>query len=171
MKIRVNNEGHRVEEQRRVEFYLQTFVIGVKHPFSTRNNSSAINAPFASYYPFRFQTALDPVLGQDIQDPLRRLFLNAAGNNVEITAPTFEASEWILPTVERLIEDDEDLALIALVLLYGNVDADEEDEDTIIAALDAFVPLSTTQPLHASSLSRTLDVLDVHLESGEILSG
>jgi len=63
-------------------------------------------------------------------------------------------------------------------------DAGEEDEaDTTIASLDAFVAPSTTQPrvtpsdlllffqlLHASSLSRALDILDVHLESGEILS-
>jgi len=127
---------------------------------------------------------------------------------LEIAAPIFEASKPILPAVERLIKDDEDLARIALALLYGSdsmdewatmnrifecmpawdpgyvADAGEEDEaDTTIVSLGAFVEPSTTQPcatasdlllffqpLHASSLSRTLDVLDVHLESGEILS-
>jgi len=125
---------------------------------------------------------------------------------LEITAPIFEASKPILPTVERLIKDDEDLARIALALLYGSdsrdewatmsrifecmpawdpgyvADASEKDEaDTTIVSLGAFVAPSTTQPratasdlllffqpLHASSLSRALDVLDVHLESGEI---
>ena len=127
---------------------------------------------------------------------------------LEIAALIFEASKPILPAVERLIKDDEDLARIALALLYGSdsldewatmsrifecmpawdsnyvADAGEEDEaDTTIASLGAFVTPSTTQPrvtpselllffqpLHASSLSRALDVLDVHLESGEILS-
>jgi len=127
---------------------------------------------------------------------------------LEIAAPIFEASKPILPPVERVIKDDEDLARIALALLYGSdcldewaimsrifecmpawdsgyvADAGEEDEaDTTIASLGAFVAPSTTQPrvtasdlllffqpLHASSLSRALDALDVHLESGEILS-
>lgn len=127
---------------------------------------------------------------------------------LEIAAPIFEASKPILPAVERLIKDDEDIARVALALLYGsnNLDewatmsrifecmpawdsgyvanAGEEDEaDTTIASLGAFVTPSTAQPrvttsdlllffqpLHASSLSRALDVLDVHLESGEILS-
>ncbi|KAJ3017865.1 hypothetical protein NUW54_g479 [Trametes sanguinea] len=63
-------------------------------------------------------------------------------------------------------------------------DADEADEaDTTIASLGAFVAPSTTRPratpsdlliffkpLPTTSLSRALDVLDVHLESGEILA-
>lgn len=127
---------------------------------------------------------------------------------LEVAAPIFEASKPIHPAVERLIKDDEDVARIALALLYGSnsldewatmsrifecmpawdsayvTDAGEEDEaDTTIASLGAFVTPSTAQPhvtaselllffqpLHASSLSRALDVLDVHLESGEILS-
>ena len=127
---------------------------------------------------------------------------------LEIAAPIFEASKPILPAVERLIKDDEDIARVALALLYGSnsldewatmsrifecmpawdsgyvANAGEEDEaDTTIASLGAFVTPSTAQPrvttsdlllffqpLHASSLSRALDVLDVHLESGEILS-
>jgi len=127
---------------------------------------------------------------------------------LETAAPIFEASKPILPVVERLIKDDEDVARVALALLYGSnsldewatmsrifecmpawdsgyvADAGEEDEaDTTIASLGAFVTPSTAQPrvtasdlllffqpLHASSISRALDVLDVHLESGEILS-
>ena len=127
---------------------------------------------------------------------------------LEIAAPIFEASKPIFPAIERLIKDDEDLARIALALLYGSdslnewatmsrifecmpawdsssvADAGEDDEaDTTIASLGTFVTPSTTQPhvtpsdlllffqpLHPSSLSRALDVLDVHLESGEILS-
>lgn len=63
-------------------------------------------------------------------------------------------------------------------------DGDEVDEaDTTIASLGAFVTPSATRPratpsdllifftpLPTSSLSRALDVLDVHLESGEILA-
>jgi hypothetical protein len=138
----------------------------------------------------------------------RLLFEYVANALLEIAAPIFEASKPILPAVDRLIKNDEDLARIALALLYGSesldewatmsrvfecmpawdsgyvADADEEDEaDTTIASLGAFVTPSTArspvtasdlllffQPLHASSLSRALDVLDVHLESGEILS-
>ena len=138
----------------------------------------------------------------------RLLYEYVVNAPLETTAPIFEASKPILPVVERLIKDDEDVARIALALLYGSnsldewatmsrifecmpawdsgyvTDAGEEDEaDTAIASLGAFVTPSTTQPrvtasdlllffqpLHASSLSRALDVLDVHLESGEILS-
>ncbi|KAH9898090.1 Sec39-domain-containing protein [Cubamyces lactineus] len=63
-------------------------------------------------------------------------------------------------------------------------DADEADEaDTTITSLGAFVTPSTNRPratpsdlliffkpLPTTSLSRALDVLDVHLESGEILA-
>ena len=63
-------------------------------------------------------------------------------------------------------------------------DADEADEaDTTVASLGAFVTPSTSRaqstasdllvffkPLPLSSLSRALDILDVHLESGEILA-
>ena len=138
----------------------------------------------------------------------RLLYDYIIGAPLEIAAPIFEASKPILPGVERLIKDDEDLAKVALALLYGSdslnewatmsrifecmpawdsgyvADADEEDEaDTTITSLGAFVTPSTTrpyatasdlllffQPLHASSLSRALDILDVQLESGEILS-
>jgi len=62
-------------------------------------------------------------------------------------------------------------------------DLDEDAADTTVASLGAFVTPNTTQPqctatdllfffqpLPAASLSHTLDILDVHLESGEILS-
>lgn len=138
----------------------------------------------------------------------RLLYEYIVNASLEMAAPIFEASKPTLPAVERLIKDDEDLARIALALLYGSdsldewaimsrifecmpawdsvyvADAGEEDEaNTTIASLGAFLVPSTTQPrvtssdlllffqpLHASSLSRALDVLDVHLESGEILS-
>lgn len=138
----------------------------------------------------------------------RLLYGYIINTSLEIAAPIFEASKPILPVVERLIKDDEDLARVALALLYGSdsldewatmsrifecmpawdsgyvADEGEEDEaDTTITSLGAFVTPSTTQPhvtasdlllffepLRASSLSRALDVLDVHLESGEILS-
>ncbi|KAF8634440.1 hypothetical protein AX15_000889 [Amanita polypyramis BW_CC] len=62
-------------------------------------------------------------------------------------------------------------------------DPDEDAADTTISSLGAFVAPSTTRaevtaqdlvvffkPLHISSLSRALDILDVHLESGEIFA-
>jgi len=62
-------------------------------------------------------------------------------------------------------------------------DGDEDTADTTVASLGAFVTPSTNQPqctpqdlllffqpLPFTSLSRALDILDVHLESGEILS-
>jgi hypothetical protein len=60
---------------------------------------------------------------------------------------------------------------------------DEDAADTTIVSLGAFVAPTTTRPhasptelmtffkpLHIASLSRALDILDVHLEAGEILS-
>ena len=62
-------------------------------------------------------------------------------------------------------------------------DGNEDAADTTIASLGAFVTPTTNQrqctasdlltffsPLPLTSLSRTLDILDVHLESGEILA-
>ncbi|KAJ7125711.1 secretory pathway protein Sec39-domain-containing protein [Mycena crocata] len=125
---------------------------------------------------------------------------------LETAAAVFEASKPILPTAQRIIQNDEDMARLALACLYGSSsldewtimnqifeclpawditrDDDEEDAaDTTIVSLGAFVKPSTTrprctasdlliffQPLPLSSLSRALDILDVHLESGEILS-
>ncbi|KAF8525050.1 Sec39-domain-containing protein [Hysterangium stoloniferum] len=67
---------------------------------------------------------------------------------------------------------------------WGGLDMDDGDEaDTTLASLGDFVIPTTSRPrctpqelfiffgpLTASALSRVLDVLDVHLESGEILS-
>ncbi|KAJ3548326.1 hypothetical protein NMY22_g1306 [Coprinellus aureogranulatus] len=62
-------------------------------------------------------------------------------------------------------------------------DTEEEAADTTLASLGEFVTPTTSrprctpkdlllffQPLHFQSLSRALDILDIHLESGEILS-
>ncbi|KAJ6604522.1 secretory pathway protein Sec39-domain-containing protein [Mycena vulgaris] len=125
---------------------------------------------------------------------------------LETAAAVFEASKPILPTAQRIIQNDEDMARLALACLYGSNsldewptmnrifeclpawdiarDDDQEDAaDTTIVSLGAFVTPSTArprctpsdlliffQPLPLSSLSRALDILDVHLESGEILS-
>lgn len=125
---------------------------------------------------------------------------------LETAAAIFEASKPILPNAQRIVQNDEDMARLALACLYGSSsldewptmnrifeclpawditrDDDQEDAaDTTIVSLGAFVTPSTTrprctasdlliffQPLPLSSLSRALDILDVHLESGEILS-
>ncbi|KAI0094970.1 Sec39-domain-containing protein [Irpex rosettiformis] len=122
---------------------------------------------------------------------------------LEVVASIFEASKPTLPPAQRLLRDDEDMVRLALACLYGSdridewptmsrifeclpaweVQEDEDEADTTIASLGAFVTPSTTQPqatassllvffqpLLKHSLSRALDILDVHLESGEILS-
>ncbi|KAJ6621604.1 secretory pathway protein Sec39-domain-containing protein [Mycena sp. CBHHK59/15] len=125
---------------------------------------------------------------------------------LETAAAVFEASKPILPVAQRIIQNDEDMARLALACLYGSNsldewtimnqifeclpawditrDDDQEDAaDTTVISLGAFVTPSTTrprctasdlliffQPLPLSSLSRALDILDIHLESGEILS-
>ncbi|KAJ7103660.1 secretory pathway protein Sec39-domain-containing protein [Mycena belliarum] len=125
---------------------------------------------------------------------------------LEIAVAVFEASKPILPTAQRIIQNDEDMARLALACLYGSnsldewpimnrifeclpawdITRDDEQEDAAdmtVVSLGTFVTPSTTrprctpsdlliffQPLPLSSLSRALDILDVHLESGEILS-
>ncbi|KAJ7275172.1 secretory pathway protein Sec39-domain-containing protein [Mycena haematopus] len=136
----------------------------------------------------------------------RILYEYILGAPLETAAAIFEASKPILPTPQRIIQNDEDMARLALACLYGSNsldewttmnqifeclpawditrDDDQEDAaDTTIVSLGAYVTPSTTrprctatdlliffQPLPLSSLSRALDILDVHLESGEILS-
>ncbi|KAH9944120.1 secretory pathway protein Sec39-domain-containing protein [Epithele typhae] len=135
---------------------------------------------------------------------LHEYILNAP---LDMVAAIFEASKPTLPQAQRIINNDEDMARLALACLYGSdsldqwptmsrifeclpawtsAGDDEEDEDetdTTISSLGDFVAPSTTRPkatpsdlllffkpLPITSLSRALDVLDVHLESGEILS-
>lgn len=138
--------------------------------------------------------------------PNRLLYDYVLRAPLAIVLAVFEGSKPTLPPAQRLIKDDEDMARIALACLYGSEsrnewptmsrifeclpawdtpeEGDEEDEvDTTIASLGAFVTPSTSRPrctptdlllffkpLPFSSLSRALDVLDVHLESGEILA-
>ncbi|KAJ7293449.1 Sec39-domain-containing protein [Mycena rebaudengoi] len=126
---------------------------------------------------------------------------------LEKAAAIFEASKPILSAAQRIIQNNEDMARLALACLYGSNSLDEwttmnqifeclpawditKDEgqeedaaDTTVVSLGAYVTPSTTrprctpsdllvffQPLPLTSLSRALDILDVHLESGEILS-
>lgn len=84
-------------------------------------------------------------------------------------------NEW--PTMSRVFE-----CLPAWDILNDH-EGHEDVADTTISSLGAFVAPSTTRPrctasdllvffkpLPLASLSRSLDILDVHLESGEILS-
>ncbi|KAH9486616.1 60S ribosome subunit biogenesis protein nip7 [Psilocybe cubensis] len=139
--------------------------------------------------------------------PTRILHQYVLSTSLELAAAIFNASKPTLPTSQRIIKDDEDMARLALALLYASdsltewsimssifeclpvwdvsrdVNSDEEAADTTVASLGAFVTPSTNQPpcsasdlllffqpLPFTSLSRALDILDVHLESGEILS-
>ena len=83
--------------------------------------------------------------------------------------------EW--PTMSRIFE------CLPAWETPGDDEEDSDEADTTIASLGDFVTPSTTRPratpsdlllffkpLPITSLSRALDVLDVHLESGEILS-
>lgn len=124
---------------------------------------------------------------------------------LQIATAIFEASKPTLPTAQRLIRNDENIARLALAYLYGSErlnewttmsrifeclpawdisrDDEADEADTTIVSLGAFVTPSTTHPrctasdllvffmpLPVSSLSRALDILDVHLEGGEILA-
>ncbi|KAJ7492745.1 hypothetical protein FB451DRAFT_1336587 [Mycena latifolia] len=89
-------------------------------------------------------------------------------------------SKPILPTAQRIVQNDEDMARLALACLYGSNSLDEwPTMNRIFECLPAWDitrdddeedAADTTVPLPLSSLSRALDILDVHLESGEILS-
>lgn len=127
--------------------------------------------------------------------------------SLDNVAAVFEASKPTLPTAQRLIKNDEDMARLALACLYGNNSLDRwttmsgifeclpvwefsKDDDSYatsaeatITSLAKFVAPSTEkpptsprnlikffEPLPFTLLSQALDILDVHLESGEILS-
>lgn len=129
---------------------------------------------------------------------------------LEKSLAIFEASKATLPLRERIIDNDLDVARLALARLYGDdsvdqwnikssifeclpvwdVAGDELDEDTsrevtatTLESLASFMQPSATapapgptdlllffEPLPFVALSRALDILDVHLESGEILA-
>ncbi|KAF9022464.1 Sec39-domain-containing protein [Hymenopellis radicata] len=85
---------------------------------------------------------------------------------LEHVASIFEASKPTSSASQRVIKDDEDMARLALACLYGSNSLDEwPTMSRIFEYLMIFF-----KPLPISSLSRALDILDVHLESGEILS-
>lgn len=136
----------------------------------------------------------------------RLLYEYVLNVDMSMAVPIFDASKPTLVASQRLVSSDEDLARLALACLYGSssldewtnmsrifeclpawnfgVDEDEEDEtDTTVASLSAFLapsashpPASSSdllvffKPLPSKSLSRALDILDVHLESGELLA-
>lgn len=139
--------------------------------------------------------------------PNRLLYDYIISAPLEMVVAVFEASKPTLPASQRSIQDDEDMARLALACLYGSnsltewstmsrifeclpawnleddQSADQDVADTTISSLGAFMAPSPTRPevtaqdllvffrpLHVSSLSRALDILDVHLESGEILA-
>ncbi|KAJ9114691.1 hypothetical protein QFC22_005567 [Naganishia vaughanmartiniae] len=129
---------------------------------------------------------------------------------LEKSLAIFEASKATLPVQERIIDNDVDVARLALARLYGDdsfdkweiksrifeclpvwdVAGDELDEETsqevtatTLESLASFIQPSTTraapgptdlllffEPLPFVALSRALDILDIHLESGEILA-
>ncbi|KAH9947909.1 secretory pathway protein Sec39-domain-containing protein [Amylocystis lapponica] len=124
--------------------------------------------------------------------PNRLLYDYILDAPLDFVAAIFEASKPTLPPVERVLRDDEDMARLALACLYGSDSLHEWPTmsrifeyaaETTISSLGAFVAPSTTRPrctpsdlmlffkpLPSSSLSHALDILDVHLESGEILA-
>lgn len=129
---------------------------------------------------------------------------------LEKSLAVFEASKATLPVRQRIIDNDVDVARLALARLYGDdsvdkwdvksrifeclpvwdVAGDELDDETsrevtatTLESLASFMQPSATraapgptdlllffEPLPFVALSRALDILDVHLESGEILA-
>ncbi|TYJ54672.1 hypothetical protein B9479_004706 [Cryptococcus floricola] len=129
---------------------------------------------------------------------------------LHLALPVFEASKATIPSAERIIKNDLEVARLALACLYGSQErgsvvwgsmssifeclpvweltgadaADEELTSTTIDSISAFVRPSASatepptkkdlliffHPLPFASLSRALDILDVQLESGEILA-
>lgn len=140
--------------------------------------------------------------------PNRLLYDYVLSIPLEHAAAVFEASKPTLPAAQRILRDDEDVARLALAILYGSDslnewstmsrifecmpawdmdnedgETDEEAADTTIRALGDFCIPSTSRPkctakdlltffrpLSTQALSKTLDILDIHLESGEILA-
>ena len=125
-----------------------------------------------------------------------------------LALPIFECSKATLSKSDRIVQDDQTVARLALAILYGSnthnewpvmsavfeclpvwdvsggdLLSDQEATATTLDAIAAFVRPSragasapTAKDLYYffalpfASLSRALDILDVHLESGEILS-
>ncbi|KAF8078752.1 secretory pathway protein Sec39-domain-containing protein [Lyophyllum atratum] len=110
--------------------------------------------------------------------PTRLFYEYILSAPLEMTAGIFEADsrdEW--STMSRIFE------CLPAWNIIRDEDNDEDAADTTISSLGAFVAPSTGRPhcsasdllvffkpLPVASLSRALDILDVHLESGEILS-
>ncbi|KAJ3870256.1 secretory pathway protein Sec39-domain-containing protein [Lentinula novae-zelandiae] len=135
----------------------------------------------------------------DPQLPKRLLYEYILHAPLEMVLSVFEASKPTLPAAQRIIKQEDDMVRLALACLYGSdslngwstmsvwemtaTDNEEDAADMTISSLGAFVTPSTSRPratpsdlliffnpLPLSSLSRALDILDVHLESGEIFS-
>lgn len=144
----------------------------------------------------------------DPELPNRLLYDYVLSIPLEHTAAIFEASKPTLPAAQRTLNDDEDVARLALACLYGSdsldewstmsrifecmpawdianedEESDEESAETTIRALGDFCVPTTSRPkctakdlltffrpLSVQALSRALDILDIHLESGEILA-
>ncbi|WVR04045.1 hypothetical protein IAU60_001044 [Kwoniella sp. DSM 27419] len=133
------------------------------------------------------------------------------GLPLDLALPVFEASKATLPTAQRIVKNDLDVARLALACLYGSEKkdigvwsimssifeclpvwelsgtdpaSDAELTSTTLESIATFVRPTTASappptskdlfvffhPLPFASLSRALDILDVHLESGEILA-
>ncbi|KAF8167770.1 secretory pathway protein Sec39-domain-containing protein [Crassisporium funariophilum] len=158
-------------------------------------------------YLFVLETRAERAGSPDPTLPNRILHEYILSAPLQTAAAVFDASKPTLPTAQRIIKNDEDMARVALACMYGSdsldewstmsnifeclpvwdiareEDGDEEAADTTVASLGAFVTPSTNRPhctpkdlflffkpLAFTSLSRALDILDVHLESGEILA-
>lgn len=155
----------------------------------------------------RLASAATPVNQQIIESHLSQHFLYTyiLQSPLSLALPIFEASKpTIMPTSNRIIRTEEDLARLALAYLYGSNltqgwemmssifeclpdwgserDENGDEADTTLTSLAAFFAPSTTKtvtpeelyvffkPLHSGALSRALDVLDAHLEGGEVLA-
>ena len=134
-----------------------------------------------------------------LYDYIMRTELSMVGSIFEASKPTMVASQRLVSSDEDLarlalaclygsgsLDEWANMSRIFECLPAWNFSTNEEEEDeadTTVASLSAFLTPSAShppasasdlfvffKPLPARSLSRALDILDVHLESGEILA-
>ncbi|KAI0304944.1 secretory pathway protein Sec39-domain-containing protein [Russula brevipes] len=145
--------------------------------------------PYLFVLESRAERAGDP--NSDISLQLLNDFI--LGSPLEMVARIFEESKPTIPSGRRLIQNDEDIVRLALACLYGSNSLDEwhtmsqifeclpawngasGDEDSGDAVEMTIASLGSPKctpsdlflffrPLPLPSLSRALDILDVHLE-------
>lgn len=122
---------------------------------------------------------------------LREFIFGCADTRCDLLAAIFEASKPTLPSAQRIIKSDLELARVALACFYGSSALDawtemgkmfeclpalETSSSPIHQSLTAVIPATAVKPVDIYSIvssfnpaetSAALDQLDIHLEAGE----